>query len=41
MREERAEWRKAALEADPERLQRLSRIWVEYQKKLGEDIFSV
>jgi hypothetical protein len=29
------------LETDPEKLNRLQRIWVEYQKKLGEEVFSV
>lgn len=33
--------RTSEFEADPEKLERLNRIWVEYQKKLGETIFSV
>jgi hypothetical protein len=28
-------------ETDPEKLNRLQRIWVEYQKKLGKEVFSV
>jgi hypothetical protein len=28
-------------ETDPEKVARLNRIWVEYQKKLGEPVFSV
>jgi hypothetical protein len=30
-----------ALETDPEKLSRLQKIWVEYQKQLGEEVFSV
>lgn len=33
--------RTGELETDPETLNRLQRIWVEYQKKLGETVFSV
>jgi hypothetical protein len=29
------------LESDPETLDRLQRIWIEYQKNLGETIFRV
>jgi hypothetical protein len=29
------------LEIDPEKLNRLQKIWVEYQKNLGEEVFSV
>ena len=33
--------RRVALETDPEKLSRLQSIWIEYQKKLGETVFSV
>jgi hypothetical protein len=33
--------RTGELETDPEKLNRLQRIWVEYQNKLGEEVFSV
>lgn len=41
MLEEGVEKRGGAFETDPERLNRLQRIWVEYQKALGETVFSV
>jgi hypothetical protein len=33
--------RMAQVETDPDKLNRLHKIWVEYQKKLGEEVFSV
>jgi hypothetical protein len=30
-----------AVETDPEKLNRLNRIWVVYQQKLGETVFSI
>jgi hypothetical protein len=33
--------RTAQLETDPEKLNRLQKIWVVYQRKLGETVFSV
>ncbi|SRR6266851_7575043 len=41
MMEAGVEKRAGASETDPERLNRLQRIWVEYQKTLGETVFSV
>jgi len=39
--EDGIEKRKGTLETDPERLNRLQRIWIEYQKALEETVFSV
>lgn len=33
--------RTGELETDPDKINRLQRIWVEYQKNLGETVFSV
>jgi hypothetical protein len=41
MRDGTMEMRMAEFESDPTRLNRLNKIWIEYQKKLAEEIFSV